>query len=149
MKGLLVAVLILCAASGYAQTLRVYNWKDYIDPVVLAAFGRGTGIKVDYQTCTTAQELDEVQKTGRAFDLVVPSHFQLKRLIGEVRRCAAICQRCLSWRSAPALVPQASERHRLYFLEPLQAEHKRVIDQQWLSIKQQQRLHQSLSTELE
>jgi putrescine transport system substrate-binding protein len=74
---------MLCATSSYAQTLRVYNWKDYIDPAVLAAFERDAGIKVDYQTYTTAQELDEALQVGSAFDLVAPSHFQLQRLIGE------------------------------------------------------------------
>lgn len=85
MRALLFAVLMLCAVSGYAQTLRVYNWKDYIDPAVLAGFERDTGIRVDYQTFTTAQELDEALQAGAAFDLVAPSHFQLQRLIGEGR----------------------------------------------------------------
>lgn len=85
MRGLLCAVLMLCAASGYAQTLRVYNWKDYIDPAVLAGFERDTGIRVDYQTFTTAQELDEALQAGAGFDLVAPSHFQLQRLIDEGR----------------------------------------------------------------
>lgn len=85
MRGLLVAVLMLCTTSAYTQTLRVYNWKDYIDPRVLAAFERDTGITVDYQTYTTAQDLDEVLRAGSAFDLVVPSHFQRQRLIGEGR----------------------------------------------------------------
>jgi putrescine transport system substrate-binding protein len=49
----------------------------------------------------------------------------------------------------PALVPRASERRRLYFLEPLEAEQKQVIDQQWQAVKRQQRSHQPLSTELE
>lgn len=85
MRGLLCAVLMFCATSSYAQTLRVYNWKDYIDPAVLAGFERDSGIRVDYQTYTTAQELDEALQAGSAFDLVVPSHFQLQRLIGEGR----------------------------------------------------------------
>jgi putrescine transport system substrate-binding protein len=50
---------------------------------------------------------------------------------------------------SPALVPQASERRRLYFLEPLKVGQKQVIDQQWQAIKQQYRLHQRPSTELE
>lgn len=85
MRGLLCAVLMFCTASGYAQTLRVYNWKDYIDPAVLSSFERDTGIRVDYQTFTTAQELDEALDAGADFDLVAPSHFQLDRLISEGR----------------------------------------------------------------
>lgn len=85
MRGLVFAVLILSAANCYAQTLRVYNWKDYIDPAVITAFERTTDIKIDYHTYTTAQELDEALQAGTSFDLVVPSHFQLQRLIEEGR----------------------------------------------------------------
>lgn len=85
MRGLLFAVLMLACVAGQAQTLRIYNWKDYIDPQVLAGFERTTGIRVDYQTFTTAQELDEALDAGAAFDLVSPSHFQLQRLIDERR----------------------------------------------------------------
>ncbi|WP_395503141.1 extracellular solute-binding protein [Ectopseudomonas mendocina] len=85
MRGLLFAVLMLVCVGGQAQTLRIYNWKDYIDPQVLAGFERTTGIKVDYQTFTTAQELDEALDAGAAFDLVAPSHFQLQRLIDDRR----------------------------------------------------------------
>lgn len=82
MRYLLCVVLIFSAVSAYAQTLRIYNWKDYIDPAVVKDFERETGISVDYKTYTTAQELDEALDAGADFDLVVPSHFQLKRLIG-------------------------------------------------------------------
>lgn len=85
MRALLFAVLMFSTATGYGQTLRIYNWKDYIDPAVLAGFQRDTGIRVDYQTFTTAQELDEALDAGAGFDLVTPSHFQLQRLIGEGR----------------------------------------------------------------
>lgn len=85
MRGLLFAVLMLACVGGQAQTLRIYNWKDYIDPQVLAGFERTTGIQVDYQTFTTAQELDDALDAGAAFDLVAPSHFQLQRLIDDKR----------------------------------------------------------------
>lgn len=85
MRGLLLAVLMLSSVSGHAETLRIYNWKDYIDPQVLARFEHDTGIDVDYQTFTTAQELDQALSQGASFDLVVPSHFQLQRLIEEGR----------------------------------------------------------------
>lgn len=85
MRGLLLAVLMLSSVSGHAQTLRIYNWKDYIDPQVLARFEHDSGIAVDYQTFTTAQELDQALRQGSSFDLVVPSHFQLQRLIEEGR----------------------------------------------------------------
>lgn len=81
MKTLLVAVLVCCAVNAHAQTLKIYNWAGYIDPAVVEGFQRETGVKVDYQTYTSALELSAALDAGADFDLVVPSHFQLQRLI--------------------------------------------------------------------
>lgn len=83
MKYLLFAVLVSCAFGAHAQTLKIYNWSGYIDPAVVKGFQRETGITVDYQTYTSAQELYAALDAGADFDLVVPSHFQLQRLIGQ------------------------------------------------------------------
>lgn len=82
MRGLVFALLVFSAASCYAQTLRIYNFKDYIDPAVVKRFEQETGIDIDYQTYTTVQELYTALDSGADYDLVVPSHFQLQRLIG-------------------------------------------------------------------
>ena len=82
---LLVVLVALWVGECAAETLRIYNWKDYIDPEVLTRFQQETGISVDYRTYTTAQELDEALRGASNFDLVVPSHFQLRRLISEGR----------------------------------------------------------------
>ncbi|MBD2835706.1 extracellular solute-binding protein [Pseudomonas sp. JM0905a] len=81
--------LLLCTLlAGFAQAeevLRVYNWTNYIEPEVLAAFQRESGIRVEYTTFSTAAELDAAMAGTAQYDLVVPSHFQLARLIGEKR----------------------------------------------------------------
>ena len=47
-----VAALALVACSGKPaaeeKVLNVYNWSDYIEPSVLEAFTKETGIKVNY-----------------------------------------------------------------------------------------------------
>ncbi|MFP6851047.1 MAG: extracellular solute-binding protein [Pseudomonas sp.] len=74
-------LLLVIGQAHSAEVLRVYNWKNYIDPQVLADFEKDTGIQVDYQTFTAANELDEVMAKHEAYDVVVPSHFQLSRMI--------------------------------------------------------------------
>lgn len=83
MRTLLFAVLVFCAVNAHAQTLKIYNWAGYIDPAVVEGFEREAGVTVDYHTYTSAQELYAALDTGADFDVVVPSHFQLQRLIGQ------------------------------------------------------------------
>ncbi|MCY1286144.1 Putrescine-binding periplasmic protein [compost metagenome] len=77
-----VLVLTMACSAQAQEVLRVYNWTDYIDPEVLAGFEQQTGIRVEYQTFSSADQLDQVMARHEAYDVVVPSHFQLERLIG-------------------------------------------------------------------
>lgn len=74
-------LLLLCCQAQAQEVLRVLNWKNYIDSQVLADFEQQTQIRVDYQTFTAAEELDAALASGTPYDLIVPSHFQLSRLI--------------------------------------------------------------------
>ncbi|EQM67672.1 extracellular solute-binding protein [Pseudomonas solani] len=76
-----LAMLLLALEARAEEVLRVLNWKNYIEPQVLADFQKQTGIRVEYQTMTAAEELDAALGREQAFDIVVPSHFQLSRLI--------------------------------------------------------------------
>ncbi|WXL26166.1 extracellular solute-binding protein [Ectopseudomonas mendocina] len=69
--------LLSCAE----EVIRVYNWNDYIAPQVLTDFTAQTGIKVDYQTFSTAEELDAALNKGEAFDVAVAQHNSLPALI--------------------------------------------------------------------
>lgn len=81
--GFLLAMLM---GNAHAEeVLRVYNWTNYIEPDVLAAFQSESGIRVEYTTFSSAAELDAAMVGATPYDLVVPSHFQLARLIGEKR----------------------------------------------------------------
>lgn len=86
MKRLLVLLLLLASTTTHAEeVLRVYGWKDYIDPQVLEDFRAQTGISVDYQGFTTSDELLGALAAGTDYDLVMPSHFMLEQLIAEGR----------------------------------------------------------------
>ena len=63
------------------DVIRVYNWNDYIAPQVLKDFEAETGIHVEYRTFSTAEELNTTLASDESFDIVVPSHNDLPRLI--------------------------------------------------------------------
>ena len=79
--------------SGCGQTdkqiVNVYNWGEYIsdtsgDLNVLKEFEAKTGIKVNYTTYATNEELYSKLKSGGAnYDVVIPSDYMINRLINE------------------------------------------------------------------
>jgi putrescine transport system substrate-binding protein len=81
----LVAVASLLGGPATAQTKRavnVYNWSDYIEPTVVEAFTRETGIAVRYDTFDSNDTLETKLLTGRSgYDVVVPTAYFLERQI--------------------------------------------------------------------
>lgn len=74
------AALAACGEQG--QTLRIYNWSDYIDPQILADFTKETGIKVQYDTFDSNEILETKVLQGQTgYDVVVPSNHNLPRYI--------------------------------------------------------------------
>ncbi|MCL2813126.1 MAG: spermidine/putrescine ABC transporter substrate-binding protein [Oscillospiraceae bacterium] len=91
---LFVAVLApMCALSscskGDRQVVNVYNWGEYISDAsgttdVLREFEAKTGIKVNYTTYATNEELYSKLKGGGAnYDVIIPSDYMISRLIKE------------------------------------------------------------------
>lgn len=83
---LLGAILALACGPALAETpervVNIYNWSDYIDPKVLEAFTKETGIKVVYDTYDNNEILETKLLAGRSgYDVVVPSGPFLQRLI--------------------------------------------------------------------
>ncbi|WP_210496613.1 polyamine ABC transporter substrate-binding protein [Microvirga antarctica] len=79
-----LALALGLATSAFAQerVVNVYNWSDYIDPKVLDAFTRETGIKVVYDTYDNNEIVETKLLAGKSgYDLVVPSGPFLQRLI--------------------------------------------------------------------
>lgn len=84
---LLVAVVLsaaLAPLSGQTQSrvVNVYNWSDYIEPTVLEAFTKETGIKVRYDTFDSNDTLETKLLAGKSgYDVVVPTAYFLERQI--------------------------------------------------------------------
>jgi len=91
MRGIyLVAVLAFAAMTcgsvdASAQRERfvnVYNWSDYVDPTVLDAFTKETGIRVRYDTFDSNDTLETKLLAGKSgYDVVVPTAYFLERQI--------------------------------------------------------------------
>jgi putrescine transport system substrate-binding protein len=78
-----LALLVAGPAESRQRIVNVYNWSDYIDPAVLAAFTRETGIEVRYHTFDANEMLETKLLTGNSgYDLVVPTAYFLERQIG-------------------------------------------------------------------
>jgi putrescine transport system substrate-binding protein len=69
-------------ADAPERIVNVYNWSDYIDPAVLDAFTKETGIKVRYDTFDSNDTLEAKLLAGKSgYDVVVPSANFLERQI--------------------------------------------------------------------
>ena len=81
----LVAAALAGAADAPAQRERfvnVYNWSDYVEPTVLDAFTKETGIRVRYDTFDSNDTLETKLLAGRSgYDVVVPTAYFLERQI--------------------------------------------------------------------
>src|SRR5712691_4101632 len=81
--------LSLLAAAGFAaplssqtRTLNVYNWSDYVEPTVIEAFTKETGIKVRYDTFDANETLETKLLAGKSgYDVGVPTAYFLERQI--------------------------------------------------------------------
>jgi len=62
--------------------VRIYNWSDYIDPMLLKRFTKETGIKVTYDTFDSNEVLEtKVLQGNTGYDVVVPSNHNIPRYI--------------------------------------------------------------------
>ena len=65
-----------------AARLNVYNWSDYVEPTVIEAFSKETGIKVRYDTFDSNETLETKLLAGKSgYDVVVPTAYFLERQI--------------------------------------------------------------------
>jgi putrescine transport system substrate-binding protein len=64
------------------KVVNVYNWSDYIEPTVIEAFEKETGIKVNYEVMDSNELLETKLLAGRTgYDVVVPSASFLSRQV--------------------------------------------------------------------
>ena len=94
MKKILSVLLVLCMACGILSlagcggsdrvTLNVYNWGEYIDETVLSDFEAETGIRVNYTTYASNEEMYAKVSSGAAsYDVVVPSDYMIAKMAEE------------------------------------------------------------------
>jgi len=87
---LLLAVLVAAiglSVSGCGEdkpTLNVYNWGDYIDLEVIEQFEEEFGVKVNYDTFATNEDMYvTIAKGGTSYDVAFPSDYMIERMISE------------------------------------------------------------------
>lgn len=73
-----------CGSSGSGESINVFNWGEYIDEDLIDEFEDETGIKVNYNTAATCEEMYAKMKNGGVnYDVVVPSDYMVSRMIEE------------------------------------------------------------------
>ena len=82
-----------CGGGGDPkETLTVFNYGEYMDPIVLDMFEDETGIEVKYEEALTAEEMYTKYVSGAVdYDLLCSTDYMLQRLIDEGR-----CRRSIS-----------------------------------------------------
>ena len=82
------ALLTGCSGGGAAakkdQSLTVFNYSEYLDPDVIDAFTKETGIEIKYEEALTAEDMYTKYKSGAIhYDLLCTTDYMIKRLIAE------------------------------------------------------------------
>jgi putrescine transport system substrate-binding protein len=79
---LLALIGLSAPLSAQTRTVNVYNWSDYVEPTVIEAFTKETGIKVRYDTFDANETLETKLLAGKSgYDIVVPTAYFLERQI--------------------------------------------------------------------
>lgn len=64
------------------ESINVYNWGDYIDESVNAQFTKETGIKVNYKTFATNEDMYvDISAGGSTYDVAFPSDYMIEKMI--------------------------------------------------------------------
>jgi spermidine/putrescine-binding protein len=78
---IIVLALVLAACGGGAQPtksteLNLYAWSEYIPQALLDGFTKDTGIKVNYDTYSSNEELmAKLQAGASGYDVIIPSDY--------------------------------------------------------------------------
>jgi spermidine/putrescine transport system substrate-binding protein len=64
--------------------LNVYNWGDYIDESLIEQFEEEYGIKVNYETYATNEDMYmKIKNGGTSYDIAIPSDYMIQKMINE------------------------------------------------------------------
>ena len=80
----LLPCLILAGTAHAADSVRIYNWTDYIAPDTLKQFEKSSGLGTHYDVYDSNETLDAKLMAGRSgYDVVFPSnHFMARQIQG-------------------------------------------------------------------
>lgn len=79
----IIFVFTACAKRE-GNVVNMYNWGEYIDKEVLDEFTEETGIKVNYETFVTNEDMYlKIKQGGSNYDIVVPSDYMIEKMIKE------------------------------------------------------------------
>jgi spermidine/putrescine transport system substrate-binding protein len=68
--------------SGGAQTLNLFAWSEYVPQAIIDGFTQETGIKVNYETYASNEEmLSKLVAGATSYDLVQPSEYTIEALL--------------------------------------------------------------------
>lgn len=80
----IIFIFFLSGCKEKPPHVNVYNWGDYIDKDIIKDFEIETGIKVNYDTFATNEDLYvRLMQGNTEFDLIVPSDYMIERMIDE------------------------------------------------------------------
>ena len=72
------------STTGSKREVNVCSWGEYIDESLIDKFEQETGIKVNYNTAPSNEELYSLLQSGGVnYDVIVPSDYMIARLISE------------------------------------------------------------------
>lgn len=84
LAGLSFAIQKKTGSANQADKLVIYNWGDYIDPVLLKKFTKETGIQVQYETFDSNEAMyTKIKQGGTTYDIAVPSDYTIDKMIKE------------------------------------------------------------------
>ena len=80
----LLPLMLVASISQAAETVKIYNWSDYIAPDTTKNFQKETGIGFTYDVYDSNETLDGKLMTGKSgYDVVFPSnHFMARQIQG-------------------------------------------------------------------
>lgn len=79
---LMFTTVITLTGCGSGVVLNVFNWGEYMDETLIDEFEERTGIKVNYKTYATNEELlAKMEAGGSSYDVVFPSDYAISEMI--------------------------------------------------------------------
>lgn len=106
----IIPLMLLASASQAAESVRIYNWTDYIAPDTLKNFQQASGIAAHYDVYDSNETLDAKLMAGRSgYDVVFPSNHYMARQIQGGALKVLDKSRLANWQNLNPVLMQALE----------------------------------------